>query len=601
MQRRTGAMEYERVPSLTRMFFAQAERLGERPCMWAKRKGAWQPVPWESAARQVLAAASGLRRIGIRPGDRILLVSENRPHWAIADLAVMVAGAVTVPAYTTNTVDDHLHLLRDSGAVAAIASGDDLLKSLLPAAARAPGCRTIVTFDPVACSAPDGLTMRHWDALEAPDGHRNVLDLVERSRRTDVACIIYTSGTGGRPKGVVLTHGSILCNIMGAYHLLAPAGLELDREIFLSFLPLSHSYEHTAGLYLPMSVGAEIYYGEGVEHLLSNFTEVRPTYMTAVPRLFEVMRQRILRHVHKQSALRRHLFDLALRLGTRRYEAPQGLSLGERLLDLAAERLVRQKIRDRFGGRIKALVSGGAPLSYDVGLFFTALGVPLCQGYGQTEASPVVSCNPPDRVKLHTVGPALRGVDIRIAEDGEILVRGELVMRGYWNDEEGTGRALRDGWLHTGDIGRVDGDGYIQITDRKKDIIVLTGGDNVSPAKVEGRLVMEPEIAQAMVFGDKRPHLVAVLVPESEFMRNWAVLTGRSPDLAKVALDPDLHGVLLAAVERANAGLSAVERVRHFIIAHEAFTVDNSMMTPTLKVRRHRVLESYGGALEALY
>jgi long-chain acyl-CoA synthetase len=595
-------MDYHGIHSLTHMFFAQAERLGEKPCLWAKRDGTWAPLPWSAAARQVRQAARGLRRLGVRPGDRVVLVSENRPEWAIADLGIMAAGGVTVPAYTTNAIGDHAHVLRDSGAVGAIVSTGALLEPLLPAAADAADCRFLVAIDPVSARPPAGVALHPWDMLcGGEDGQGSIQDLVRRTARTDVACIIYTSGTGGRPKGVVLTHGSILCNMMGAYHLLVPAGLELDREIFLSFLPLSHSYEHTAGLFLPMSLGAEIYYGEGVEHLLSNFAEVRPTYMTAVPRLFEVMRQRILRRMEKEPALRQRLFRLALDLGRKRYEAPRNMTIVERLLDAVVELLVRRKVQARFGGRIKALVSGGAPLAYDVGLFFTALGVPLCQGYGQTEAAPVVSCNPPGRVKLHTVGPPLRGVDVRIAEDGEILVRGELVMRGYWNDEGSTRQALRDGWLHTGDIGRIDEDGYIQITDRKKDLIVLTGGDNVSPAKVEGRLTLEPEIAQAMVVGDKRPHLVAIVVPEQEFLKRWAAVARRSADLAQAATDPDLHRALSAAVERANAELSAVERVRRFIVAHEPFSVENGMMTPTLKVRRHLVLASFGGALDGLY
>jgi long-chain acyl-CoA synthetase len=308
-----------------------------------------------------------------------------------------------------------------------------------------------------------------------------------------------------------------------------------------------------------------------------------------------------MRSVDKTTGLRRRLFDRALALGRKRYEQPRGLSIGERLVDRLVERLVRDKVRQRFGGRLKALISGGAALNLEIGLFFTALGVRLLQGYGQTETSPIVSVNPPRRVKLHTVGPPLTGVEVRIADDGEILVRGEAVMPGYWRDPEGTAAALRDGWLHTGDIGVIDGDGYLEITDRKKDIIVLSGGDNVSPARVEGFLCLEPEIAQAMVHGDRRAHLVALLVPDADFISDWTRRAGRANELAALADDPDLHRALSAVVDRVNAKLSPIERIRRFTIATEPFSTDNAMMTPSLKIRRHKIRERYGEALERLY
>ncbi|MEE8171355.1 MAG: AMP-binding protein, partial [Alphaproteobacteria bacterium] len=268
-----------------------------------------------------------------------------------------------------------------------------------------------------------------------------------------------------------------------------------------------------------------------------------------------------------------------------------------RLLD----RLVRAKVRARFGGRLKAMISGGAPLNPQVGIFFTALGIRLLQGYGQTEAAPVISCNPPNRIKLHTVGPALERVEVKIAEDGEILARGDMVMIGYWNDAASTRKVLRDGWLHTGDIGHLDEDGYILITDRKKDIIVLSGGDNLSPQRVEGMLTLQPEIAQAMVYGDKHAHLVALLVPDEDFVRDWRRANGAAGDFAALAGDGDFVKALGEAVERANADLSPTERVKRHMLAEAPFTVDNELMTPTLKVRRHKILEIYGAALEALY
>ena len=323
----------------------------------------------------------------------------------------------------------------------------------------------------------------------------------------------------------MLTHGSILCNCRGAYHLLKELGV--GDEVFLCFLPLSHSYEHTVGQLFPISIGAQIYYAESVEKLSENMAEARPTIMTAVPRLYEAMHQRILRGIAKASPLQRRMFDMARRSGPQ--AMPRGIASASASAvgDLLAEVTVRRKVRRRFGGRLKAWVSGGAALNQEIGLFFLALGVPLLQGYGQTEASPVISANPPRRIKIATVGPALQGVEVKIAGDGEILVRSEAVMKGYWREEAATAAAIRDGWLHTGDIGSLDAEGYLQITDRKRDIIVLSGGDNVSPARVEGMLVLQPEINQAMVHGDRHPHIVALLVPDEEFAAAWAAARGQ--------------------------------------------------------------------------
>jgi long-chain acyl-CoA synthetase len=358
----------------------------------------------------------------------------------------------------------------------------------------------------------------------------------------------------------------------------------LDDEVFLSFLPLSHSYEHTAGMMFPISIGAGIYFAEGADTLAANMLEVRPTIMTAVPRLYEVMHQRICRAVEREGRFRRGLFERAVTIGRKR-AAAEPPRPSERVLDLFLDRLVRAKLRRRFGGRLKAMVSGGAPLNPDVGSFFLALGINLLQGYGQTEAAPVISCNLPGRVKIDTVGPPLDGVRTRLAEDGELLVSGDNVMKGYWNDPVGTARAIADGWLHTGDIGIIDKDGYIRITDRKRDFIKNSGGEMISPARVEGYLTLEPEIAQAMVCGDRRPYLAAVIVPDPEFVREGA----------------DPQKAIAAAVARVNRGLSAAERVRRFVIAAEPFTIANGQLTPTLKIRRHAIREAYGEALDRLY
>jgi long-chain acyl-CoA synthetase len=594
-------VEFPTWQSLPAMFFAQSGQFGSRPFVRAKREGAWQGLSYAEAAAEVRRVARGLLALGITAGDRVAIVAENRPEWPIADLAIMTIGAITVPAFTTNTVADHRHVLSHSGATAVIVSTRVIADRVLPAALEAPDLKFVVTLEDLPIAQRISKKLVNWrDLLTAGDARTDDLDPgIARLKRTDISCFIYTSGTGGTPKAVMLTHGSILCNCGSAFHLLLELGV--GREVFLSFLPLSHSYEHTIGQFFPMTIAAAIYYAESIEKLTENMVEVRPSIMTAVPRLYEAMHQRILRGVAKATPLQQRLFGIALDLGWRRLENPRSLGPIDRLVDLFVELTVRRKLRRRFGGRLKAWVSGGAALNEEIGLFFLALGVRLLQGYGQTEASPVVSANPPKRIKIRTVGPALNGVEIKIAPDGEILVRSEAVMKGYWRDEVATAATVREGWLHTGDIGALDSDGYLLITDRKKDIIVLSGGDNVSPARVEGFLVLQPEINQAMVHGDRHPHLVALLVPDAEFVKDWARRQGGTADLTQLAEDRDFHRAFGSVVDRVNAGLSPTERIRRYALAPEAFTADNAMLTVSMKIRRHKIMERYGTVLEGLY
>ncbi len=595
-----SSLEYGTWSSLTAMFFEQAKARGERPLVWAKKDGSYAAWTWQEVEGQVRLLARALRARGLSDGDRVVLVSENRPEWLIADLAIMAAGGITVPAYTTNSEIDHRYIMTDSGAMAAIVSTPSLAQRVLPAVTDSHTCHFMVTMAPPEFDQLHEAEVVIWEDMlaegaEAPD---EVDDQLARTHRDDVACFIYTSGTGGAPKGVMLTHRNILANCLGAHHLLERYGL--GEEVFLSFLPLSHAYEHTAGQFFPLCIGAQIYYAESADKLLNNLAEVRPTIMTAVPRLYESMHQRIRRAMEKETGMTRRLFDLTVELGLKRAGAGR-LGLIERLLDLLVEHLVRAKMRKRFGGRLKAMVSGGAALNPDIGLFFTAMGLPILQGYGQTEAAPTISANPPQRIKMETVGPPLHGVEVQIAEDGEILVRGDLVMKGYWRAEDATEAAIQDGWLHTGDVGEFDEDGYLKITDRKKDIIVFSGGDNVSPARVEGILTLEPEVSQAMVYGDKRPHLVALLVPEEDFLKRWAKTNGTGTQLAELATMPDLHKAFVPVVERVNNKLSNLEKIRRYAISPESFTVDNGLMTPTLKIRRHKIRAAYGKVLEELY
>ena len=595
-----GGVEYRAVPNLVRLFLDQAAQYGDMPFLWAKRDGAWRSWSCRQVADDVRRLAAGLAALGIKAGDRVGLASENRPEWVIADLAIMAAGAITVPAYTSNTVDDHRHIFANTTCRGVIASTRALAERALAGARQVTGCHFLITMERLPIAQDVGIAVTTWaEALARGRGADVAEATAARLKRDDLACIIHTSGTGGIPKGVMLSHGAIISNCLGAHDVLLQLGLE--DEVFLSFLPLSHSYEHTAGLYFPLSVGAQIYFAESAEHLPANLVEVRPTIMTAVPRLYEAMHRRIMSGVEREGGLKAKLFFRTLALGQKRYRQNGRLGLWESLVDLVLDKLVRDKIRARFGGRLKALVSGGGPLNPDIGLFFTALGLRLLQGYGQTETAPVVSVNPPNHVKLDTVGPPVTDVAVKIADDGEILVKGELVMQGYWNEPAATAEVIRDGWLHTGDVGLIDGDGYLKITDRKRDFIKNSGGDMIAPARIEGLLVLEREIAQAMVYGDRRPHLVAIVVPHAEFTTAWAQRFGKPDDLARLAADKEFQAAIEAAVLRVNAKLPPIERVRRFMIAREPFSVANDLMTPTLKIKRHMVRKAYGAELDALY
>lgn len=571
------------------MFLTRARENGPKPFLSVKRGGAWVSTSYADAARQVATLAESLGRIGLKPGDRVMLVSENRPEWLIADLAIMAAGCVTVPTYTTNTTRDHQHILNNSGASAVIVSTQKLARALMPAVLFASDCQHIISIDDIITGqSPDVAQFHLWNDLVRGEADLGAVEArARRVSRGDLACVIYTSGTGGAPRGVCQHHGMILHNVEGCVDVIAN-DFGWDDEVFLSFLPASHAYEHSGGQYFPIGLGGQIYYAESLEKLAANIEEVRPTIMVVVPRLFEMLRAKILKTIDRDGGLPKYLMGRALSIEAKRNDhksAPWDLPM-DGLLSLT----LRRKVRARFGGRIKAMVSGGAPLNLDVGLFFQAMGLPLLQGYGQTEAGPVISCNRPSAgVRMETVGPPLMHCEVRIAPDGEIMVRGEQVMHGYWRNEAETARVLQDGWLATGDVGHLDDKGRIVITDRKKDLIVNDKGDNVSPQRVEGMVTLQPEIAQAMVYGDRRPHLVAVVVPDPEF------LTEHGRDSATLAK------AIGKAIDRVNADLSVIEKVRRFILADAAFTVENEQLTPSLKIRRHVIGKEYGERLDALY
>lgn len=587
--------------SLPSMFFTQAEILGERPFLWRKDEDVFKAISWTETAQSVSKLSNALKKMGVKAGDRIALLSENRPEWVIADLAIMSLGAVSVPFYTTYTTRDHAYVLDNSGAKIAVVSTAILAKEFLPAAINQNILKHIVAIENFALSQNASIEFHAWSEVMLNESHdvKALAKTAERLTRDDLACIIYTSGTGGAPKGVMLHHGALLHNCEAAIEVLRDFLLTGNR--FLSFLPLSHAYGHMGDLFLPIAIGAEIYFAESLEKLSSNMLVAKPTVMLVVPRLFETLKGKIEMSVRKNSRLYEKVFQKTLVLGRKRLNDPKSLSLIERVQDKILDLTVRKKIKARFGGHIKALVSGGAALNPDIGSFFTALGLTVLQGYGQTETAPLVSVNCPPKIKFDAVGPPVRGAEVSIAEDGEILVRGELVMKGYWRDEDATRAALKKGWLHTGDIGFFDKDGHLKITDRKKDIIVFDKGDNISPQKIESLLTLEPEIAQAMVFGDNRPYLVGLLVPDLIWLKEWAQREKKIYDLRILSQDTSLHHRLSSVVDRVNAKLSTLERVRKFLLATEPFSIENKMITPTLKIRRHVIKSMYGQKLEALY
>ena len=537
---------------------------------------------WEQTEKNILKLSKVIKE-NIKEGDRCLLVSENRPEWFVSDLAIMVAGGITVPAYTTYTEDDYKYLIEDCEPSLVVVSNNEMLKKLNNSINDKDFIKKVITLDEKT-KVTNTLNIIHKEKYLDFDSiiKNNLLaeDKIENNKlkRNSPACIIYTSGTGGNPKGVILSHGGILNNLVGACEIMKP--LFNSRPVFLTWLPLSHSYEHCVQ-FAQIAVGAKVFYAEKIEKLLENISEAKPTIMTAVPRFYQNLYNKINMNLKKQTGFKAKLIEATLRLGRKKL-LNQKMTFSEKLLNFIVDKLVRKKIKKQFGGNLKAFVSGGGALDKEIGEFLNSVGLPTLQGYGLTETSPVVSCNPIHKIKVETVGPPFKGNEVKIAEDGEILVKGENVMLGYWNKKEETEKVIINGWLHTGDIGEIDpNDGYLKITDRKKDIIVSAGGDNISPAKIENMITNEPEIDQCMVYGDKKNYLVALIVPNKDFLNE-------KEKINKV-------------IEKINAKLTLLEKIKRIQLIDENFSIENGLMTPTMKVKRKKVTEKYKNQLENLY
>ncbi len=589
-------MNFDNYNSVTTLYFSQAEKLGEKSHLWKKVNDKYVSLSWNETKKQINAISSGLINQGVKKGDRIFICSENRPEFFISDMAIMSAGAISVPAYTTNTSSDHEYILNHSGAKGIIVSTMDIANKILSKITNCPQCEFIIVMDYKNIENDSKIKLISWKdfLLNGENNLININNICKEQKRTDTACIIYTSGTGGNPKGVMLSHGAMLHNCTGADILLKNIVSDLKTINFLSWLPLSHSYEHTLQ-FLMTGWGADTYYAEGADKLLINMGETKPHIMCAVPRFYDTLYMKISSGLKNQSSIKKFLFSETIKLGTKNYYKKE-LSSIEKIKNNILEKLVRKKVKGRFGGNIRCLVSGGAALNFDVGIYLSALGLPLLQGYGQTETAPVISSNPISKIKLETVGIPFKGVTVKLAEDGEILVKGENVMNGYWNDPESTSKVLVNGWIHTGDVGEIDTEGYIKITDRKKDIIVNKGGDNISPSRIQEKLEIQPEISQSMIYGDHKNYLVAIIVPSEEFIKKFP-----NKSLKELSSDNDFHNNLSKIINEVNNNLSLIEKVRKFIIAEEPFTVENEMMTPTLKIRRFQVIDKYQKDLDSLY
>ena len=507
--------------------------------------------------------------------ERVLLVSENRPEWMASDIAIMSNKLICVPNYTTYTSRDFEHILNDSQPVGLIVSNKNLLQTILIASEKVKyNFKFILCFDYFENNSISNLVFLN-DLTD--DNNDNNREKIKEIKRTDPACIIYTSGTQGLPKGVILSHGGILSNCEGAYELLKT--IKSPDLTFLTWLPLSHSYEH-AVQFVQIILEAKVFYNKSIETLLPTVKIAQPHIMTAVPRFYNNLHAKMKINLKNQSNFKQNLFNKTIQLGTKKFKNIK-LSFSENIINLILDKLVRKKVKNNFGGRLEAFISGGGPLDSQVGEALNALGLKTLQGYGLTETSPVVSCNLLNKVKVDTVGPIFPGVEVKLAEDGEILVKGENLMLGYWNNKEATEQTIKDGWLHTGDIGEFDEDNYLKITDRKKDIIVSLGGDNIAPSKIENLLTLSPEIEQACVFGEQKNYIAALLVLNSESKSS----------------DEDIQRY----IDEVNKDLTQPEKIKKFIFIDEPFSIENNLMTPTMKVRRHEVQKKYQNQIDQLF
>jgi long-chain acyl-CoA synthetase len=561
-------MEFKSLNNLYELYQSQADKFKDSPFLFRINKDkSTNALTWVETSRQINLLAQYLAKQSVSKGDRVMLLSEGRREWMISDLSILAVNAITVPNYTTYTEKDFEYILNDCQPKGLIVSNTKLFDTVSSAAKKINyNFKFIISFEEIE----NILNINQLTETEQNN-------FTSEAKRKDPACIIYTSGTQGNPKGVVLSHGGILSNCEDAKNLVDK--LEIKQPRFLTWLPLSHSYEHTVQ-FVQISLGAQIYYSPIIEKLLENIKIAKPHVMTAVPRFYNNLYNKMSSSVKKSSVIKRSLFFKTLELGAKKFKKEK-LSVFENILNKILDKIVRKKIINNFGGNLKAFVSGGGPLDKNVGLFLNSLGLKTLQGYGLTETSPVVSCNPVDDIRIDTVGKVFSNNLVKIADDGEILVKGENVMLEYWHNPKATAEVIQNGWLHTGDIGELDSEGYLKITDRKKDIIVTLGGDNISPSKIENLLCLHDEIEQAYVHGDNEKYLSCLLVLNKN-----------------IKLDNTQIQLL---IDKTNKSLTAIEKIKKFKILDEEFTIENELLTPTMKIRRHKIKSKYKIELEKFY
>jgi len=558
-------MEINKLNSLIELYFRKCDEVDHKKKFLKWLKSGEQSYSWGDIRERVYKLSFKIKSL-ISEGERCLILSENRPDWLTSDIAVMNAGGISVPIFTTYSSNDYKYILNDCKASLIIVSNDTQYQKIKKYINL--DVQKIISFEPIEA---ESFLMQ--DILNE-DNYKEIIN--DNLKRNMPACIIYTSGTSGNPKGVVLSHGGILSNCEGAVELLKPL-TKKKNPIFLTWLPLSHSYEHTVQ-FIQIILGAKVYYAESLEKLIPNMVLVKPTIMTAVPRFYQNLFVKINMNFEKQKGFKKKIIDITLNLG-KKILKKEKINFKEKIINFICNFLVRKKIQNQFGGNLQAFVSGGGALDQNIGEFLNAIGLPTLQGYGLTEASPVVSCNLPDLVKVETVGPPFRSNEVKIADDGEILIKGENVMLGYWNQKKETEKVIKEGWLHTGDIGELDHNNYLKITDRKKDIIVNLGGDNISPSKIENILCLNQLIKQSLVYGDKKNYLVAIIICDKE--------------THKREIKP--------VIEKINENLTSIEKIKKFILIHNEFTIDNGMLTPTLKLKRKVIIKNYLKQIENLY
>ena len=590
--------------TLNELFFGALDRFSTRPvALRFKREERWHGISYADLLDRVHAAGAGLRALGVEPGDRVALLSENRPEWAITDYACLTSRCADVPVYPTLPAKQVEYILRDSGAVVVCVSTRAQLDKIREIRSGLPALKQVVVFD-AGLEGPDvigfeALLARGREARGRwPSWREDALRVVA----DDLATIIYTSGTTGEPKGVMLTHGNITSNVVATAPLLSAN----SEDECLSLLPLSHIFERMAGHYGMFDAGVIINYAESIEAVARNIVEVRPTICCAVPRLYEKIYAGALEAASRGSALKKKIFFWAKRVGEEwadRRLAGKIIPADLQFARFVADRLVFRKLRGRVGGRLRFFISGGAPLSPEIAKFFYAAGIPILEGYGLTETSPVISVNTLDHFKIGTVGLPLPGVEVRIADDGEILTRGPHVMKGYYHKPEATREALDpDGWFHTGDIGVLDAEGYLKITDRKKDLIVTAGGKKVAPQPIEGLLKLNKFISNAVLLGDRHKYPIALLVPNFDRLEGWAreqgLAFGSREELAAL---PAVRDHLSGEARKALRDLAQFEVPKRFLILPRDFSIDTGELTPKLSVRRKVVEQRYAKEIEALY